>query len=195
MRRRRYSHAYSLATRAARACAAATAHLLPRPRAFIRPHGRRAGRGIRSASCWDRSFFNVLRRAGSTGASTPIVSASIVSAPTGLIVLASTASAPTGSTALASTASIALALTALAGISFSSAAGVVGAGAIGAASRRRLGPPSRSSSAMARRSSSTSAPIPRPGDASAEYGGGCVIHKLMYDSNGKYVGERQSPQC
>jgi hypothetical protein len=29
----------------------------------------------------------------------------------------------------------------------------------------------------------------------AGYGGGCVIHKLMYDSNGKYVGERQSPQC
>ena len=36
---------------------------------------------------------------------------------------------------------------------------------------------------------------PSQGDASAEYGGGCVIHKLMYDSNGKYVGERQSPQC
>ena len=25
--------------------------------------------------------------------------------------------------------------------------------------------------------------------------GGCVIHKLIYDSAGKYVGERQSPQC
>jgi hypothetical protein len=25
--------------------------------------------------------------------------------------------------------------------------------------------------------------------------GGCVIHKLNYDSNGKYVGERQIPQC
>lgn len=29
----------------------------------------------------------------------------------------------------------------------------------------------------------------------AEYEGGCVIHKLIYDSAGKYVGERQSPQC
>jgi hypothetical protein len=29
----------------------------------------------------------------------------------------------------------------------------------------------------------------------AGYGGGCVIHKLLYDSNGKFVGERQSPQC
>ena len=27
------------------------------------------------------------------------------------------------------------------------------------------------------------------------YQGGCVIHKLIYDSAGKYVGERQSPQC
>ena len=33
------------------------------------------------------------------------------------------------------------------------------------------------------------------GDAGGGYGGGCVIHKLIYDSNGKYVGERQSPQC
>jgi hypothetical protein len=27
------------------------------------------------------------------------------------------------------------------------------------------------------------------------YMGGCVIHKLMYDGDGKYVGERQIPQC
>ena len=25
--------------------------------------------------------------------------------------------------------------------------------------------------------------------------GGCVIHKLAYDGNGKYVGERQTPEC
>ena len=36
---------------------------------------------------------------------------------------------------------------------------------------------------------------PAPGDTGAGYGGGCVIHRLLYDSNGKYVGERQSPQC
>ena len=36
---------------------------------------------------------------------------------------------------------------------------------------------------------------PAPGDAAAGYGGACVIHKLIYDSSGKYVGERQSPQC
>jgi hypothetical protein len=34
-----------------------------------------------------------------------------------------------------------------------------------------------------------------PPSGGAGYAGGCVIHKLMYDSNGKYVGERQSPQC
>jgi hypothetical protein len=34
---------------------------------------------------------------------------------------------------------------------------------------------------------------PAPGGAG--YEGGCVIHKLIYDSAGKYVGERQSPQC
>ena len=27
------------------------------------------------------------------------------------------------------------------------------------------------------------------------YTGGCVIHKLNYDANGKYVGERQIPLC
>ncbi len=36
---------------------------------------------------------------------------------------------------------------------------------------------------------------PTQGDAASAYMGGCVIHKLMYDSNGKYVGERQIPQC
>jgi hypothetical protein len=35
---------------------------------------------------------------------------------------------------------------------------------------------------------------PAPGDA-AGYAGACVIHKLIYDSSGKYAGERQSPQC
>ena len=34
-----------------------------------------------------------------------------------------------------------------------------------------------------------------PGDAGGGYGGGCVVHKLIYDHDGKYVGERQSPQC
>ena len=27
------------------------------------------------------------------------------------------------------------------------------------------------------------------------YGGDTFIHKLNYDSNGKYVGERQMPHC
>src|ERR1700733_6838420 len=36
---------------------------------------------------------------------------------------------------------------------------------------------------------------PGPGDAGGGYSGACVIHKLNYDSNGKYVGERQIPQC
>jgi hypothetical protein len=36
---------------------------------------------------------------------------------------------------------------------------------------------------------------PKPSDAGAGYAGGCVIHKLIYDGNGKYIGERQSPQC
>jgi len=35
---------------------------------------------------------------------------------------------------------------------------------------------------------------PAQSEASANTGG-CVIHKLLYDSNGKYVGERQIPQC
>ena len=36
---------------------------------------------------------------------------------------------------------------------------------------------------------------PGLGDAGGAYSEGCVIHKLNYDSNGKYVGERQIPQC
>jgi hypothetical protein len=36
---------------------------------------------------------------------------------------------------------------------------------------------------------------PAQGDAGAALTGGCVIHKLNYDSNGKYVGEHQIPQC
>jgi hypothetical protein len=36
---------------------------------------------------------------------------------------------------------------------------------------------------------------PAQGDAAGALSGGCVIHKLNYDSNGKYVGERQIPQC
>ena len=36
---------------------------------------------------------------------------------------------------------------------------------------------------------------PGAGDAGAAYSGGCVIHKLNYDSNGKYAGERQIPHC
>ncbi len=31
--------------------------------------------------------------------------------------------------------------------------------------------------------------------AAGAYAGGCVIHKLSYDANGKYVGERQIPLC
>jgi hypothetical protein len=37
-----------------------------------------------------------------------------------------------------------------------------------------------------------SADSPLRGGADA---GGCVTHKLIYDSAGRYVGERQSPQC
>jgi hypothetical protein len=36
---------------------------------------------------------------------------------------------------------------------------------------------------------------PAPGAAGAALSGGCVIHKLNYDNTGKYVGERQIPQC
>jgi hypothetical protein len=34
-----------------------------------------------------------------------------------------------------------------------------------------------------------------PGDAGGALTGGCVVHKLIYDRNGKYVGERQIPHC
>jgi hypothetical protein len=36
---------------------------------------------------------------------------------------------------------------------------------------------------------------PGQGDAGGALSGGCVIHKLNYDNTGKYVGERQIPQC
>jgi hypothetical protein len=36
---------------------------------------------------------------------------------------------------------------------------------------------------------------PAQGDAAGALSGGCVIHKFNYDSDGKYVGERQIPQC
>jgi hypothetical protein len=36
---------------------------------------------------------------------------------------------------------------------------------------------------------------PAAGAPAGGLSGGCVIHKLNYDSNGKYVGERQIPQC
>jgi hypothetical protein len=36
---------------------------------------------------------------------------------------------------------------------------------------------------------------PAPSDGGAGSGGGCVTHKLLYDSSGKYVGERQTSQC
>ncbi len=36
---------------------------------------------------------------------------------------------------------------------------------------------------------------PGAGDAGGGYTGGCVIHKLMYDGDGKYVGEQQTPEC
>jgi hypothetical protein len=36
---------------------------------------------------------------------------------------------------------------------------------------------------------------PGPGDVGRALNGGCVIHKLNYDNTGKYVGERQIPQC
>jgi hypothetical protein len=36
---------------------------------------------------------------------------------------------------------------------------------------------------------------PAPGAGAAASAGACVIHALNYDSNGKYVGERQIPRC
>jgi hypothetical protein len=34
-----------------------------------------------------------------------------------------------------------------------------------------------------------------PGSIDWALGGGCVIHKLMYDGAGKYIGEGQTPEC
>ncbi len=36
---------------------------------------------------------------------------------------------------------------------------------------------------------------PDSGYVAGALSGGCVVHKLNYDSNGKYVGERQIPHC
>jgi hypothetical protein len=36
---------------------------------------------------------------------------------------------------------------------------------------------------------------PAPSNAAAGCAGDCVIHKLIYESTGKYVGERQISQC
>jgi hypothetical protein len=36
---------------------------------------------------------------------------------------------------------------------------------------------------------------PASSPAAGALSGGCVIHKLNYDSNGKYIGERQIPLC
>ena len=38
-------------------------------------------------------------------------------------------------------------------------------------------------------------PPAEPASFDRGIGGGCVIHKLIYDGDGKYVGERQTPQC
>jgi hypothetical protein len=38
-------------------------------------------------------------------------------------------------------------------------------------------------------------PQPEPASFDQGIGGGCVIHKLNYDSDGKYVGEQQTPEC
>jgi hypothetical protein len=38
-------------------------------------------------------------------------------------------------------------------------------------------------------------PPAEPASFGRAVGGGCVIHKLIYDANGKYVGEQQTPEC
>jgi hypothetical protein len=38
-------------------------------------------------------------------------------------------------------------------------------------------------------------PATAPQSFDGTYEGGCVIHKLIYDRSGKYVGERQTPEC
>ena len=182
---RRRSHAYFPCDKGDARLRRGDARHLPQPRACVRPDGRRAGRGaFCPASFCGGPLPRILRRAGSTRVSVLTASASIASPPSGLITSDSTASAPTGS--------IASAPASLAATSFSSAAGAVG---VGAASPLRLGP---------RRQIivGDGAPViinvgadPAPGAVAAGYGGACVIHKLIYDSSGKYAGERQSPQC
>ena len=38
-------------------------------------------------------------------------------------------------------------------------------------------------------------PPAEPASFDRDIGGGCVIHKLIYDRDGKYVGEQQTPEC
>ena len=40
-----------------------------------------------------------------------------------------------------------------------------------------------------------SPPTSATGDAAPGYEGACVVHQLEFDSAGKYIGERQYPQC
>ena len=181
---RRRSHAYFPCDKGDARLRRGDARHLPQPRACVRPDGRRAGRGaFCPASFWGRAFPRFAPR-GFNPRFDFNRSASIASPPSGLITSDSTASAPTGS--------IASAPASLAATSFSSAAGAVG---VGAASPLRLGP-------TAPVIVGDGAPViinvgadPAPGAAAAGYGGACVIHKLIYDSSGKYAGERQSPQC
>ncbi len=178
LRRRRSCHAYFPSDEGSARLRPGHARFLSWPLAFVRPHGRVGGRIVRSPGFWGRSFF-------------PFCAARLQPAALRLADLASIASVRTGLTASASIASTASASTASAGINCSSAAGVGAAGAVSPLRRR----PSPSLSATARPSSSISASIPVRGDAAAGLSGGCVIHKLNYDSNGKYVGERQIPLC
>ena len=183
---RRRSHAYFPCDKGDARLRRGDARHLPQPRACVRPDGRRAGRGAfcpTSLLAW--AIRRALRRAGSTRVSVLTASASIASPPSGLITSDSTASAPTGS--------IASAPATLAATSFSSAAGAVG---VGAAFPLRLGLTAPSHRrATARRSSSMSGPIPLQAPSPRDTEEACVIHKLIYDSSGKYAGERQSPQC
>jgi hypothetical protein len=180
LRRRRPCHAYF-------PCDEGSARLRPGPRSFsllasrLRTPawaGRRAARSL--ARLLEAVIFPILRGAGSTGGLR-------------LAGLASTASVRTGLSASAPIASTALASTALAGISRLSAAGVGGG---------RGGFPVTAASEPI--IVGDGAPViinigvdPGAGDAGAAYSGsgGCVIRKLNYDSNGKYVGERQIPHC
>jgi hypothetical protein len=38
-------------------------------------------------------------------------------------------------------------------------------------------------------------PPAEPASFDRAVGGGCVIHKLIYNADGKYVGEQQTPEC